>query len=110
MILPYNIRLLCLCFATYFVVHVAVWLVVRAITPAALCIAETMRPRPASRLLFGLRVAPSAVALFGAVNCVCFVIRCCRRGGSSSASAECVAAVAAPCSRPALTIPMHPAS
>lgn len=64
MTLPYNIRLLCLCFATFFVVHAAVWMMVRAITPAGLRIAETMRPRMASRLLFALRVAPASVALF----------------------------------------------
>jgi Zn-dependent protease with chaperone function len=64
MTLPYTIRLLCLCFATFFVVHGAVWLVVRAVTPTALRIAETMRPRMACRFLFALRIAPSAVALF----------------------------------------------
>jgi hypothetical protein len=64
MILPYTIRLLCLCFATFFVVHALVWLAVRAVTPAALRIAESMRPRLASRWLFGVRIAPVAITLF----------------------------------------------
>ena len=64
MTLSYYMRLLCLCFATFFVVHGMVWLVVRGIAPGALKIAETMRPRQSSRLLFGLRMLPAAVTLF----------------------------------------------
>jgi Zn-dependent protease with chaperone function len=64
MILPYYLRLLCLCFATFFVVHALSWLVVRSIAPTAARIAETMRPRTSSRLLFGLRMAPAAITLF----------------------------------------------
>ena len=64
MILPYSMRLLCLCFATFFVVHALSWLVVRSFSSAAVRIAETMRPRMSSRFLFGLRMAPVAVTLF----------------------------------------------
>ncbi len=64
MILPYYLRLLCLCFATFFMVHAVSWLVIRSIAPSAVRIAETMRPRMSSRLLFGLRIAPSAMTLF----------------------------------------------
>jgi hypothetical protein len=64
MILPYYMRLLCLCFATFFVVHVLSWFVVRSLSSAAVRVAETMRPRMSSRLLFGLRIAPVAVTLF----------------------------------------------
>jgi hypothetical protein len=64
MILPYYFRLLCLCFATFFVMHALGSLVVRSIAPAALKIAETMRPRLSSRLLFGLRMAPATITLF----------------------------------------------
>ena len=64
MILPYYLRLLCLCLATFFVAHGLSWLAVRGIAPAALRIAATMKPRLSSRLLFGLRIAPVAAALF----------------------------------------------
>jgi len=64
MILPYYLRLLCLCFATFFAVHTLIWLVIRSMAPAALKVAETVRPRLSSRLLFGLRMAPAAVTLF----------------------------------------------
>jgi Zn-dependent protease with chaperone function len=64
MILPYYIRLLCLCFATFFVVHALSWLAVRSVAAAAVRLAEGMRPRLSARLLFGLRMAPAAAALF----------------------------------------------
>ena len=64
MILPYYLRLLCLCFATFFVVHALTWLVVRSIASGALRIADTMRPRISSSLLFGVRMAPAAITLF----------------------------------------------
>jgi Zn-dependent protease with chaperone function len=64
MILPYYLRLLCLCLATFFVVHGVGWLAVRSIAPAALRIAASMKPRLSSRLLFGLRMAPVAMTLF----------------------------------------------
>jgi Peptidase family M48 len=64
MILPYYLRLLCLCLATFFVVHGIVWLVVRGSSSAAVRIAGTMRPRMASRLLFAMRMAPAAVTAF----------------------------------------------
>ena len=41
-----------------------VWLVVRGTSAAAVKIAGTMRPRLASRLLFGVRIAPAAVTAF----------------------------------------------
>src|SRR5271165_6578083 len=64
MILPYYFRLVCLCFATFFVTHALCWLLIRSIAPAAVRIAGTLRPRSSTRLLFGLRMAPSAVGLF----------------------------------------------
>ncbi|HVP54658.1 MAG TPA: M56 family metallopeptidase [Candidatus Eisenbacteria bacterium] len=64
MLLPYYMRLLCLCFATFFVVHALSWLVVRSMSSAAVRIAETMRPRSSSRLLFALRIAPAALSVF----------------------------------------------
>jgi Zn-dependent protease with chaperone function len=64
MILPYTTRLLCLCFATFFVVHALSWLVVRSLSSTAVRVAETMKPRRSARLLFVLRIAPAAVTLF----------------------------------------------
>ena len=64
MVLPYYLRLLCLCFATFFVAHALGWLVIRSIAPAAVRLAGTVRPRRSSQLLFALRMAPSAVTLF----------------------------------------------
>ena len=64
MILPYYIRLLCLCLATFFVVHALSWLVVRSVAAAAVRLAGTMRPHMASRFLFALRMAPAAVSVF----------------------------------------------
>jgi beta-lactamase regulating signal transducer with metallopeptidase domain len=57
-------RLLCLCFATFFVVHAACSLVVRSLSSTAVRVAETMKPRRSARLLFWLRIAPVAVTLF----------------------------------------------
>lgn len=64
MILPYYIRLLCLCLATFFVVHAVIWLAVRSLDARAVRVAATMRPRMASRFLFALRMAPVAVTVF----------------------------------------------
>jgi Zn-dependent protease with chaperone function len=64
MTLPYYMRLLCLCLATFYVVHGLLWIVVRSLTPTALRVAETMRPRTSSRLLFALRMTPVAVTGF----------------------------------------------
>lgn len=64
MILPYYLRLLCLCLSTFFVAHAVVWLAVRGMSSTAVRIAGTMRPRMASRWLFGLRIAPVAITLF----------------------------------------------
>jgi Zn-dependent protease with chaperone function len=63
-ILPYYLRLLCLCFATFFVVHAVSWLAVRLVAGAAARLAESMRPRLAAQLLFGLRMSPLALTLF----------------------------------------------
>jgi hypothetical protein len=64
MTLPYYLRLLCLCFATFFVVHALCWLVIRSIAGSAVKIAGTMKPGVSARLLFWLRMAPAAATLF----------------------------------------------
>jgi hypothetical protein len=58
MILPYLLRLLCLCFASFFVLNVAVGLLVRALGNPAIRFAESRTPRVAARFLLVLRLLP----------------------------------------------------
>jgi Zn-dependent protease with chaperone function len=62
--LAYPLRLLFLCLAAFFLVHLAVGLVVLAISPAAVRRVERIAPRSAARWLLALRMAPLACALF----------------------------------------------
>jgi beta-lactamase regulating signal transducer with metallopeptidase domain len=61
--LPYTMRLLCLCGAAFFVVHMVLALAVRFGASTAVRVAEHMKPRVAARLLFVLRLAPWVLAL-----------------------------------------------
>lgn len=64
MISPYLVRLLCLSFALFFLVHLALSLCSFAATPSALRLARRLRPRTATWLLLALRLGPlSAAAL-----------------------------------------------
>jgi hypothetical protein len=58
MSLHYTMRLLCLCFASFFVVHVALALAARLSAGPVLRIAEHLKPRAAARLLFTVRLLP----------------------------------------------------
>lgn len=62
MSLPYMLRLVCLCFASFFVVHTAMAAAVWAAAPRAMRIGEAMRPRSGARFLLGLRLLPVAFA------------------------------------------------
>ena len=64
MIVPYLLRLFCLCLAAFFVVHSVVGLAVGAAGSAAVRAAGHMRPRAAGRFLLTLRLLPAALALF----------------------------------------------
>ncbi len=68
MILPYYLRLLCLCFATFFVVHTVSWLAIRGIARGAVRMAAAFQPRLSSRLLFALRMAPAAITILVVVG------------------------------------------
>jgi Zn-dependent protease with chaperone function len=71
MILPYLLRLLCLCSASYFVLNLAASLLVRISSGLALRFAESITPRGAARFLLALRLLPFALAvLFVVVLCV----------------------------------------
>jgi hypothetical protein len=58
MSVPYFARLLCLSLAAFFLVHLVVSGIVRAITTRAIQIADQMSARDGARLLFALRLAP----------------------------------------------------
>jgi hypothetical protein len=62
--LPYTMRLLCLCWATFFMLHTALAMTARLGTGTAIRVAEHMKPRSASRFLFALRIAPLVLTLF----------------------------------------------
>ncbi len=64
MALPYLLRLLCLCFASFFIMHAAAALLVWIGAPAALRVAEHSKPGFAAKFLFVFRMFPSALTLF----------------------------------------------
>jgi len=63
MSLSYWVRLLSLCFASFFLVHTAASLLVRLASSRAMRFAERLAPRTAARLMLSLRVLPFAVAV-----------------------------------------------
>ncbi|NDQ56527.1 MAG: M56 family metallopeptidase [Acidipila sp.] len=68
MIFSYFLRLICLCFSLFFCVHTALGLVAWMVTPAAIRMAEEMRPKFAVRFLLALRLLPVSLALFAVVG------------------------------------------
>jgi Zn-dependent protease with chaperone function len=64
MILPYTLRLLCLCFASFFLIHAALGLAIWASAPGAVRVGESMRPRSGARFLLALRLLPVTLAAF----------------------------------------------
>jgi Zn-dependent protease with chaperone function len=63
MTLPYFAKLLCLCLASFFLIHLALASVVKLATPAALRIAARIRPVLAARYLFLLRILPAGFSV-----------------------------------------------
>jgi Zn-dependent protease with chaperone function len=71
MILPYLLRLLCLCFASFFVLNAAAGSIVRFSAKSAIRFAESRSPNAAARFLLILRLLPFALAtLFVLALCV----------------------------------------
>lgn len=70
MMLPYVFRLLCLCFACFFVAHAGIGLVVGVGARLALRLMANPSPRNAARWLFTFRILPPAAAL-AAVTVLC---------------------------------------
>lgn len=64
MTFPYLVRLLCLCLASFFLVHFALGLVIWVFAPVAIRMAERIRPRAAARMLLALRLLPLGFSLF----------------------------------------------
>lgn len=64
MSLPYTLRLLCLCCAAFFMIHLALAVAARISSGAALRMAERMKPSSAARLLFTVRILPLTLTLF----------------------------------------------
>jgi hypothetical protein len=62
--LPYTMRLLCLCWASFFMVHMALAMAARLSAGTAVRVAEHMKPSSAARLLFAIRIAPLVLTLF----------------------------------------------
>ena len=65
MMVPYVLRLLCICLASFFLVNAVFGLMASVASRAAIRISEAMRPRAAAQFLFILRMLP--LALGGAV-------------------------------------------
>ncbi len=71
MILPYLLRLLCLCFASFFILNLAAGLLVRVLSKSAVRFSESRTARAAARFLFAVRLLPFALAvLFVLLLCV----------------------------------------
>jgi Zn-dependent protease with chaperone function len=68
MTLEYSGRLLCLCLATFFLVHLAAGMLVLAFAARAVKMAERTTARTASRLLLVLRMLPPVSAIFVVVT------------------------------------------
>ncbi len=64
----YALRLMCLCFASFFFVHTALGIVAAASAPLLGRLAEAMRARSAARLLLGTRLAPACLAVAAVVG------------------------------------------
>lgn len=62
--LTYGMRLICLCGASFFMIHLALAMAARVSAGTALRVAEHMKPSSAARFLFSLRMAPLALTLF----------------------------------------------
>jgi BlaR1 peptidase M56 len=61
--LPYTLRLLCLCCASFFMIHLALAVATRLSAGTALRMAERLKPSSAARLLFAVRMLPLTLTL-----------------------------------------------
>jgi len=93
MILPYALRLVCLCLASFFLVHLAFALAARCLAPAVLRFVERLRAQSAARLLLALRLAPAAIALMAVAGlCIPSYLSLEEEGGAEFVGFTCLAA------------------
>ena len=93
MMTPYLLRLLCVCLAAFFVIHLVVGLAVSLGGPAAARAARRLRPRLAGGLLLGLRLLPAALGLFAVGGlCVPSYLWLEPESGAEEVGAGCLAA------------------
>ena len=64
MSLPYTLRLLCLCCASFFMIHVTLAAATQLSAGVAMRMAERLKPGYAARLLFAVRMLPFTLTLF----------------------------------------------
>jgi hypothetical protein len=64
MTFPYLLKLLCLCLASFFLIHLALAMLIALATPAALRFAGQMKSSSAARLLLFLRMLPAGLGAF----------------------------------------------
>src|ERR1019366_4758091 len=64
MSLPYTLRLLCLCCASFFMIHVTLAAATQLSAGVAMRMAERVKPGRAARLLFAVRMLPFTLTLF----------------------------------------------
>lgn len=67
-LLPYVLRLLCLCFASFFVLNLVAGLLVRIFSKSALSFAQAKSSSTAARLLLAVRLLPFALAVLFVVG------------------------------------------
>jgi Zn-dependent protease with chaperone function len=95
MIVSYSIRLICLCFASFYLVHLAIGLFALYLTPRIVRASASMHPQQAARLLLGLRVAPALCSIaVVAVLCVPSYLRYEQNSSAEEIGIFCVAAAA----------------
>ena len=63
MSLPYTLRLLCLCCASFFMIHLALAVATRLSAGTAMRMAKRLKPSSAARLLFAVRMLPFTLTL-----------------------------------------------
>jgi hypothetical protein len=92
-ILPYALRLVCLCLASFFLVHLALALLARCLSPVALRFAERLPAHSAARFLLAFRLFPAALAMAAVAGlCVPSYLSLEQEDGAEFVGLTCLAA------------------
>lgn len=90
---PYFLRLLCISLASFFLIHLALGLLVRMLSPVLIRRVERMLPRRAAGFLLAVRLLPSACAFTAVAGlCVPSYLRFEQRTGGEEVGLACIAA------------------